>query len=154
MSLIAATIPLPIRSYGRGTSTLQLPPDANNAYRQTTGRNRTASGGYRRRWRHRVGGRKTGSHLLGSRGCLASRPEPQRHNKESRVGYSIDINYPPDWDERTASLRTGYKTVLQAGMCFHFQSGVWLEDFGAAISEPFVVTKHLSNVARELIVID
>ena len=80
------------------------------------------------------------------------------YNKESRVGYSIGINYPPDWGERTASLRTGDKTVLQAGMCFHFQSGVWLEDFGAAISEPFVVTdrggERLSNVARELIVID
>ncbi len=80
------------------------------------------------------------------------------YRKESRVGYSIGINYPPDWGERTASLRPGDKTVLQAGMCFHFQSGVWLDDFGAAISEPFVVTEQggerLSNVARELIVID
>ena len=80
------------------------------------------------------------------------------YSKESRVGYSIGVNYPPDWGERTASLRAGDKTVLQAGMCFHFQSGVWLEDFGAAISEPFVVTdrggERLSNVARELIVID
>ena len=43
-------------------------------------------------------------------------------------------------------------------MCFHFQSGMWLDDFGAAISEPFVVTEKggecLSHVARELIVID
>ncbi len=78
--------------------------------------------------------------------------------KESRVGYSIGINYPPDWGERTASLRPGDKTVLQAGMCFHFQSGMWQADFGAAISEPFVVTEkggeRLSHVARELIVID
>ena len=81
-----------------------------------------------------------------------------RYSKESRVGYSIGINYPPDWGERTASLRNGDKTVLQTGMCFHFQSGVWLEEFGAAISEPFVVTdrggERLSNVARKLIVID
>ena len=80
------------------------------------------------------------------------------YSKESRDGYSIGINYPPDWGERTASLRNGDKTVLQTGMCFHFQSGVWLEEFGAAISEPFVVTdrggERLSNVARELIVID
>ena len=27
--------------------------------------------------------------------------------KESRVGYSIGLNYPPDWGERTASLRPG-----------------------------------------------
>jgi len=80
------------------------------------------------------------------------------YSKESRVGYSIGLNYPPDWGERTASLRPGDQTVMQAGMCFHFQSGMWLEDFGAAISEPFVVTdtggEHLSNVSRELIVID
>ena len=80
------------------------------------------------------------------------------YSKESRVGYSIGLNYPPDWGERTASLRPGDQTVMQAGMCFHFQSGMWLEDFGAAISEPFVVTdsggERLSNVSRELIVVD
>ena len=80
------------------------------------------------------------------------------YHKDSRVGYSVGLNYPPDWGERTASLRPGDQTVLQSGMCFHFQSGVWLENFGAAISEPFVVTdrggERLSNVARELIVID
>lgn len=80
------------------------------------------------------------------------------YRKESRVGYSIGLNFPPDWGERTASLRPGDETVLKAGMCFHFQSGVWLEDFGAAVSEPFVVTdsggERLSNVRRELIVID
>ena len=80
------------------------------------------------------------------------------YQKESRVGYSIGVNYPPDWGERTASLRPGDKTVLQSGMCFHFQSGVWLESIGAALSEPFVVTEkggeRLSDVHRELIVID
>ncbi|MFT5111317.1 MAG: ectoine hydrolase [Parasphingorhabdus sp.] len=80
------------------------------------------------------------------------------YSKDSRVGYSIGLNYPPDWGERTASLRPGDKTVLQAGMCFHFQSGMWLDDFGAAVSEPFVVTKsggeRLSDVRRELIVIE
>ncbi len=77
--------------------------------------------------------------------------------KPSRVGYSIGLNYPPDWGERTASLRVGDKTVLEAGMCFHFQSGVWLDDFGAGISEPFIVTdsggERMCNVRRELVVI-
>ena len=77
--------------------------------------------------------------------------------KPSRVGYSIGLNYPPDWGERTASLRPGDRTVLQAGMCFHFQSGVWLDDFGAAISEPVIVTEQggerLCSVPRELVVI-
>jgi Xaa-Pro aminopeptidase len=80
------------------------------------------------------------------------------YSKDSRVGYSIGLNYPPDWGERTASLRAGDETVLQAGMCFHFQSGVWLEDFGAAISESIVITdrggERLSNAPRELIVIE
>lgn len=80
------------------------------------------------------------------------------YSKESRVGYSIGLNYPPDWGERTASLRPGDQTIMQAGMCFHFQSGMWLDNFGAAISEPFVVTnsggERLSHVDRKLIVID
>lgn len=80
------------------------------------------------------------------------------YQKESRVGYPIGVNYPPDWGERTASLRPGDTTVLQSGMCFHFQSGVWLETIGAAVSEPFIVTdsggERLCDVARELIVID
>ena len=80
------------------------------------------------------------------------------YSKESRVGYSIGLNYPPDWGERTASLRPGDTTVMQQGMCFHFQSGMWLDDFGAAISEPFIVTdsggERISHVARELIVIE
>lgn len=78
--------------------------------------------------------------------------------KDSRVGYSIGLSYPPDWGERTVSLRPGDLTELQEGMCFHIQSGLWLEDFGVAISESFVVGKgggeRLCDVARELIVIN
>ena len=80
------------------------------------------------------------------------------YRKESRVGYSIGVGFPPDWGERTASLRPGDTTVLEAGMCFHFQSGMWLDDFGAAISESFVVTEgggdRLCAVDRELFVVD
>jgi len=78
--------------------------------------------------------------------------------KNSRVGYSIGLAYPPDWGERTASIRDGDMTELKEGMCFHFQSGVWLEDYGAAISEPFVVTEQggerFCNVERKLFVVD
>ena len=80
------------------------------------------------------------------------------YRKESRVGYSIGLNFPPDWGERTASLRPGDETILETGMCFHFQSGVWLDDFGAAVSEPFLVTaqggERLCDVQRGLVVID
>lgn len=79
-------------------------------------------------------------------------------SKESRVGYSIGLSYPPDWGERTVSLRPGDTTQLEAGMCFHIQAGLWLKDWGVAISESFVVTpsggERLCDVARELIVID
>lgn len=84
----------------------------------------------------------------------------RRHGlrKESRVGYSIGLAYPPDWGERTVSLRPGDRTELEAGMCFHMMSGVWLDDWGVAISESFVVTENggerLCDVARELIVVD
>ena len=78
--------------------------------------------------------------------------------KNSRVGYSIGLAFPPDWGERTMSLRPGDTTVLESGMCFHFQSGVWLDAYGAAISEPFVVTdggaERLCDVERRLIIID
>ena len=78
--------------------------------------------------------------------------------KESRVGYPVGLAYPPDWGERTASLRPGDTTEMQSGMCFHFMAGVWLDDFGIAISESFVVTdrggERLCDLARELIVID
>ncbi|MGE0211444.1 MAG: M24 family metallopeptidase [Parvibaculaceae bacterium] len=84
----------------------------------------------------------------------------RRHGlkKESRVGYSIGVAYPPDWGERTVSLRPGDTTELQAGMCFHIQTGIWQDDWGIAISEPFVVTgqggERLCDVVRDLIVID
>lgn len=77
--------------------------------------------------------------------------------KESRVGYSVGLSYPPDWGERTVSLRPGDRTILQAGMCFHIQAGLWLKDWGVAISESFAVTEsggeRFCDVARELIVI-
>ncbi len=76
------------------------------------------------------------------------------YEKKSRVGYSIGLNFPPDWGERTASLRVGDKTILEEGMCFHFQSGIWLDKLGAAISESIVVTKkggeRLCDVDRKL----
>ena len=76
--------------------------------------------------------------------------------KESRCGYPIGISYPPDWGERTMSLRPGDETILQPGMTFHFIPAVWQDDWGMEITESFVVTEDgaetLSNVPRELFV--
>lgn len=61
--------------------------------------------------------------------------------KDSRIGYSMGLNYPPDWGEHTASLRPGDKTVLQPNMTFHMIPGIWLDDCGVDISESFRVTE-------------
>lgn len=60
--------------------------------------------------------------------------------KDSRCGYSIGLSYPPDWGERTMSLRAGDLTVLEAGMCFHFMPALWLEDGGIEITESIAIT--------------
>jgi ectoine hydrolase len=76
--------------------------------------------------------------------------------KESRVGYSIGLSYPPDWGERTMSLRRGDRTVLQEGMCFHLIPAIWQEDWGLEISESFLVTAQgaepFCRVPRRLLV--
>ncbi len=61
--------------------------------------------------------------------------------KDSRCGYSIGLSYPPDWGERTMSLRTGDRTVLQPGMVFHFMPALWLDDGGIEITESITITE-------------
>ncbi len=61
--------------------------------------------------------------------------------KESRIGYSTGLNYPPDWGEHTMSLRPGDKTVLQPNMTFHMILGMWLDDGGFECSEAFSITE-------------
>ena len=76
--------------------------------------------------------------------------------KDSRIGYSMGLNYPPDWGEHTASLRPGDETVLQPNMTFHLIPGIWLDDGGVEISESFRVTESgcetLANFPRQLFV--
>ncbi|MEX0969174.1 MAG: ectoine hydrolase DoeA [Paracoccaceae bacterium] len=62
-------------------------------------------------------------------------------NKDGRCGYSIGLSYPPDWGERTMSFRPGDKSVLQAGMTFHFMPALWLDDGGLEITEPILITE-------------
>jgi ectoine hydrolase len=59
--------------------------------------------------------------------------------KDSRCGYSIGLSYPPDWGERTMSLRAGDRTVLCPGMVFHFMPALWLDDGGVEITEPILI---------------
>jgi Xaa-Pro aminopeptidase len=62
--------------------------------------------------------------------------------KESRIGYSVGLNYPPDWGEHTISLRPGDTTVLEPNMTLHLILGIWLDDWGLEISECFQVTER------------
>ena len=75
-------------------------------------------------------------------------------HKESRIGYSMGLNFPPDWGEHTASLRPGDKTVFEPGMTFHCIPGMYLDNFGVSISESVVITEDgyetLANFPRKL----
>lgn len=74
--------------------------------------------------------------------------------KESRIGYSIGIGYPPDWGERTVSLRSEERSVIEAGMAFHVILGMWMDGWGYELSEPVVVTdsvpERLTDLPQEL----
>ena len=76
--------------------------------------------------------------------------------KDNRTGYSIGLSYPPDWGERTMSLRPGDKTVLEENMTFHFMTGLWMDDWGFEITESIRIGANgpecLANVARQMLV--
>ncbi|MDR7032737.1 ectoine hydrolase DoeA [Mesorhizobium sp. BE184] len=78
--------------------------------------------------------------------------------KDNRTGYPIGLSYPPDWGERTMSLRPGDRTELKPGMTFHFMTGLWLETMGLEITESILITdtgvECLANVPRKLVVKD
>jgi ectoine hydrolase len=78
--------------------------------------------------------------------------------KDSRAGYAIGVSYPPDWGERTMSIRPGDRSELQVGMTFHFMTGLWLEDMGFEMTESIAITETgcelLASVPRQLFVKD
>lgn len=75
--------------------------------------------------------------------------------KPSRLGYSIGIGYPPDWGERTISIRTEDDQILEAGMTFHLIGGMWMNGYGIELSEPVLITdtgcEPFTNFPREII---
>jgi len=76
--------------------------------------------------------------------------------KESRIGYSTGLNYPPDWGEGGLSLRPGDTTELQENMTIHIIPGIWMDDWGVEISECIHVTpsggRAFADFERALIV--
>ncbi len=57
----------------------------------------------------------------------------------ARAGYPIGLSYPPDWGERTVSIRAEDQTVLKPGMTFHFMPGLWMKDWGLEITESILI---------------
>ena len=78
--------------------------------------------------------------------------------KDNRTGYPIGVSYPPDWGERTMSLRMGDTSVLEENMTFHFMTGIWMEDWGFETTESIVIGADgptcLADVPRRLLVKD
>jgi ectoine hydrolase len=77
--------------------------------------------------------------------------------RSGRMGYPIGLSYPPDWGERTASIRSEDETVLQAGMVFHFMPALWMDTWGLETTETILITDHgaakpLCDIERKLFV--
>ena len=77
--------------------------------------------------------------------------------REGRCGYPIGMSYPPDWGERTISIRLSDHTELLPGMTFHFMPGLWMKDWGLEITESILIKESgpaeaLANYPRKLFV--
>jgi len=77
--------------------------------------------------------------------------------REGRMGYPIGLSYPPDWGERSASIRIEDETVLQPGMVFHFMPALWMDTWGLETTETILIQEGgaavpLCDVERKLFV--
>lgn len=74
-----------------------------------------------------------------------------------RAGYSVGLNFPPDWGEGTfLDLKHGDATILKAGMVFHLPQSLRSPgELPVAISETVLVTEQghevLTSLERDLI---
>lgn len=80
----------------------------------------------------------------------------QKYNlkKESRIGYSVGIGYPPDWGEHTVSLRADEDTEIKENMTLHVVLALWMDGWGIELSETILVRKTtceaITQFPREL----
>lgn len=79
--------------------------------------------------------------------------------RSGRMGYPIGLSYPPDWGERTASIRTEDETVLHPGMVFHFMPALWMDTWGLETTETILIREDgaaeaFCDVERKLFVKD
>lgn len=78
-------------------------------------------------------------------------------DRNGRCGYPIGLSYPPDWGERSASIRSEDTTVLEPGMVFHFMPALWMDTWGLETTETILITEDgaaetLCDVERKLFV--
>jgi Xaa-Pro dipeptidase len=77
-------------------------------------------------------------------------------NHVHRIGYSIGVNYPPDWGEgQIISIRRGEKRALQENMTFHLVPGcLFPDEMGIVTSNSIRVTRTgcevLNSIPRKL----
>ncbi|MFK7876537.1 MAG: M24 family metallopeptidase [Paracoccaceae bacterium] len=79
--------------------------------------------------------------------------------RSGRMGYPIGLSYPPDWGERTASIRSEDETLLEPGMVFHFMPALWMDDWGLETTETILIrpdgaAETLCDFERKLFVKD
>ncbi|MFS4582439.1 M24 family metallopeptidase [Phaeobacter sp. C3_T13_0] len=79
--------------------------------------------------------------------------------RSGRMGYPVGLSYPPDWGERTASIRSEDDTILQPGMVFHFMPALWMDSWGLETTETLLIrdtgaAQPLCTVERKLFVKD
>ena len=95
----------------------------------------------------------------GNRSCdianaFMSVMEKHKIERKGRMGYPIGLSYPPDWGERTASIRSEDETVLEPGMTFHFMPALWMDTWGLETTETILITdtgsEALCSVERKL----
>ncbi|UWR53760.1 M24 family metallopeptidase [Phaeobacter inhibens] len=77
--------------------------------------------------------------------------------RSGRMGYPVGLSYPPDWGERTASIRSEDTTVLQPGMVFHFMPALWMDTWGLETTETLLIrdtgaAEPLCSIERKLFV--
>ena len=76
-------------------------------------------------------------------------------DRNGRCGYPIGLSYPPDWGERTISLRDTDETVLMPGMTFHFMPALWMDSWGLETTETILIRENgpaeaLCDVERKI----
>lgn len=77
--------------------------------------------------------------------------------RTGRMGYPVGLSYPPDWGERTASIRSEDETVLEPGMVFHFMPALWMDNWGLETTETILIRDNgaaepMCHIERKLFV--